>query len=161
MRTLLFLAALAFAPLAQAQSLDDLAWLKGCWRAGGEGPQITEVWSAPPMPAMVGYSYTVGEGETQGWEQMRIEMIDGAPHFVAMPNGAAPVRFRMRPTLDLLVGGEHGVGATFENAAHDFPQRVNYLRVGNRLTATISRLDGSDPIHFRYRRINCSGALRP
>jgi len=159
MRTLLFLAALLLAPAAHAQTLDDLRWLKGCWRTTDPGPVITEVWSAPPMPAMIGYAYTQSDGATRGWEAMRIEMIDGAPTFVAMPNGAPPVRFRMA-SADILVGGV-GEGATFENAEHDYPQRVSYMRSGNALTATISRMDGSDPVHIGYRRIRCSATLRP
>jgi hypothetical protein len=52
-------------------------------------------------------------------------------------------------------------GVTFENPAHDYPQRVSYTRIDNALTATISRIDGTDPITFSYRRIRCAAALRP
>jgi hypothetical protein len=159
MRTLLFLAALLLAPAANAQTLADLHWLKGCWRTTGDGPVITEVWSAPPMPAMIGYSYTVGEGETQGWEAMRIEMIDGAPTFVGMPSGGAGVRFRYTEAIPLDWAPDNLV--VFENAAHDYPQRIQYAREGRRLTATISKLDGSDAIAFEYRRISCAANLRP
>ena len=111
------------------------------------------------MPAMVGYSYTMRDGQLSDWEQTRIEMIDNAPTFVAMPRGAAPVRFPLK-SFEILVGGD-GQGATFENPEHDYPQLVSYLRSGDTLTATISRSDGSNPIHFSYRRIRCSAALRP
>lgn len=161
MRMLLFLVTLLFAPASAAENLADLAWLKGCWRTHGGGPVVTEVWMTPPMPSMVGYSYTTGEGGVQGWEQMRIDMIDGQPHFVAMPAGGAPVRFRLREVSMLAGGPEHGVGATFENGAHDYPQLITYLRVGAALTATISTLDGGDPVHFRYRRVRCGANLRP
>ena len=162
MRTLLFLAALLLAPAAQAQGLSSLHWLKGCWRTTGDGPVITEVWSAPPMPAMIGYSYTVGEGETQGWEAMRIEMIDGAPVFVGMPSGAAGVRFALSEQIvRVSERGPNGGGAIFENADHDYPQRISYRREGNRLTAIISKIDGSDAITFEYRRISCAANLRP
>jgi hypothetical protein len=117
---------------------------------------ITEVWTAPPMPALIGFSYTVGEGEVQGWEQTRIEMIDGWPHFVAMPNGAVAVRFRLREEAAPQTGA-----AAFENPAHDYPQVVFYRRVGDQLTAQISRIDGSDAITLAYRRIRCDAALRP
>jgi hypothetical protein len=154
MRTLLILAALLFAPAANAQSLEDLHWLKGCWRTQGPGPVVTEVWLAPPMPAMIGYAYTVGESETPSWEAMRIEMIDDAPTFVAMPGGGAAVRFRLHAGFGL-------TDARFDNAQHDYPQTVRYRREGNRLTAVISRLDGSDPMTFAYRRISCASNLRP
>src|SRR5688572_33178811 len=95
MRGLIFVAALVFAPSAHAEELADLAWLTGCWRTQGDGPVTTEVWTRPPIPALVGYAYTIGEGETQGWEQTRIDMVEGWPSFVAMPNGGPPVRFRL------------------------------------------------------------------
>ena len=84
MRLIVFLFAL-FTTTSSAQTLDPFAWLKGCWRTQGDGPVITEVWLAPPVPAMLGYSYTVGDGETRGWEQMRIERTDDGAYFVAMP----------------------------------------------------------------------------
>lgn len=154
MRTLLILAVLVFAPAAQAQTLEELHWLKGCWRTDGGARVVTEVWSAPPMPAMVGYSYTTRDGQIRDWEQMRIEVLDGAPVFIAMPGGGAPVRFRMR-------AGDGPNRARFENPEHDYPQVVEYRRDGDALTATISRTDGANPIAFNYRRIACEAALAP
>lgn len=162
MRTLLILAAFALAPAAHAQTLDNLSWLKGCWRTEApreaeSGSQTTEVWIDPPGPALFGYAYTEGEGAVQGWEQMRIDAADGGhPRFVAMPNGGAPVAFVMREQAQPIPNI-----AQFENPAHDYPQLIEYRRERNRLTATISRADGSDPYTFEYRRVSCSAALRP
>ena len=159
MRLIVFLFAL-LTTTSSAQTLDPFAWLKGCWRTQGDGPVITEVWLAPPVPAMLGYSYTVGDGETRGWEQMRIERTDDGAYFVAMPNGGAPVRFR----LTHVGGGDpslHGWRATFANPEHDYPQQVSYHRLGDTLTAEIARSDGSDRVTFRYRRIRCPANLRP
>lgn len=162
MRRLLSLAALLFAPAAHAQTLDDMQWLKGCWRTSGDGPQITEVWSAPPMPAMVGYAYTVENGEVQSWEHMRIEVIEGIATFVAMPGGGAPVRFQMLPSEQPIFNDEPPDGvASFVNAEHDYPQRVFYVRRGRHLNAVISAMDGSNRATFEYRRISCTSALRP
>jgi len=161
MRVIFVLAALLFAPVAEAQTLAHLDWLKGCWRTAApaeaeSGAVVTEVWVAPPMPAMLGYAYTVGEGQVQGWEQTRIEMIDGWPHFVAMPNGGTPVRFRLRETD----GPEPG-RAQFENAEHDYPQVVEYRRDGDTLYAVTSDLDGGHRFQFVYHAIACEGALIP
>ncbi len=155
MRPLVLLLALLIAPAADAQTLRDLAWLKGCWRTTGDGPVITEVWLAPPMPAMLGYSYAIGESETQGWEQTRIEMIDGWPHFIAMPNGGPPVRFRMRET-DTPTPNR----VWFDNPEHDYPQTVEYRRERNALHAAVSGANGADRTTFAYRRIRCPAALR-
>lgn len=161
MRILVILAALLLAPAARAQTLDDLRWLKGCWRTQGGASVITEVWSAPPMPAMLGYSFTTRDGQIRDWEQTRIEIIDGTPTFIAMPRGGAPVRFRLTSTEFESDTRLHGDSATFENPEHDYPQRVRYARVGDRLTATISRIDGSDVGTFHYRRTSCGASLRP
>lgn len=110
------------------------------------------------MPAMLGYSYTMRDGQIRDWEQTRIEMIEGRPTFIAMPRGGAPVRF---PMIDLLRVDDPPDTALFENAEHDDPQRILYVREGNRLTATISRVDGGNPITFTYRRIRCASELRP
>lgn len=164
MRTLIILAAFALAPPVHAQSLSDLTWLKGCWRTKApreaeSGSQTTEVWIDPPGPALFGYSYTEGEGAVQGWEQMRIDAADGGhPRFVAMPGGGDPVEFRMAEQINL---DEPTHIVVFDNAAHDYPQRITYQRDRNRLIATISRADGSDPYTYEYRRISCSAALRP
>lgn len=163
MRSFLFVTALLCAAPAHAQTLDDLAWLKGCWRTEAShvpegGSQTTEVWIDPPGPALFGYSFTEGEDAVQGWEQMRIDVGDGRPRFVAMPGGGAPVAFRMVEQSRL---HDPTQIAVFENTAHDYPQRIVYLRDRSRLTATISRADGSDPYAYEYRRITCSGNLRP
>jgi hypothetical protein len=44
-------------------------------------------------------------------------------------------------------------GVVFENASHDYPQRINYRPDGrNRLAATISLLDGGRPVEYRWER---------
>jgi hypothetical protein len=39
----------------------------------------------------------------------------------------------------------------FENAEHDYPQRIRYWREGKLLKARISLLDGSKPVDFQFR----------
>lgn len=163
MRSLIFLVALLCAAPAFADEPDSFAWMRGCWRTEApreaeSGATFTEVWIAPPGPTMFGYAYHEGEGAFQGWEQMRIERADGGASFVAMPNGDAAVRFRWDASLEF---NGRGQVAEFVNAAHDYPQRVRYARANDRLTATISRIDGSDPMTFAYRRIRCSANLQP
>jgi Domain of unknown function (DUF6265) len=162
MRSLVFLVALLWAPFAGAQTLADLAWLKGCWRTVGAELEVTEVWVAPPMPALLGYAYTTADGQTRGWEHTRIEMIDGWPHFVAMPGGAPAVAFRLvEPDPSLHIEGRPDHVAVFNNSVHDYPQTVAYMRYGDRLRAMTAGADGADPVFFEYRRIRCTPNLRP
>lgn len=154
MRTLFFLAALAFAPLAHAHSVDQLSWMKGCWRTEVLGREITEIWTAPPAPVMLGAVVTRENGATLAWSQMRIEERDGALALIAMPGGAAPVRYEMSE-----IGEDHIV---FENANQEYPRRIVYSRMDRMLT---SRAENALP-HvlgeaFAYRRISCPRSFLP
>lgn len=157
MRLALLLAALLLAPAAAAQDVTDLRWLRGCWqteppREAESGATFYEVWIAPEAPVLLGYAYHEGEGEIQGWSQMRIES-NGRPELVEMPLGSFPVRHR-------LADEETNNRATFENPEHDFPTRIEYRREGNRLYRRISNA-GVDAQEFAYRRIRCPAHLRP
>lgn len=94
---------------------------------------------------MIGYGWS-GRGDEVGEvEFMRLAAgPDGVPVYFATPNGAATVGFR-------LVHMEANV-ATFENPAHDFPQRISYRRTGDVLVATVSAVDGSHAMSWTYRR---------
>ncbi len=98
------------------------------------------------MPALLGYGYTERDGETRDWEQLRIQVIDGAPHLIAMPHGAAPVQFRLEES-------ETPNRAAFVNPEHDFPQRIEYWREGNALGVRVSAGEQGFELHFR--RIRC------
>jgi len=157
MRLVLLLTALLFAQPALAQDIGDLRWLRGCWqteppREAESGASFTEVWIAPEAPMVLGFAYHEGEGEVQGWGQMRIES-NGRPELVEMPLGSFPMRYR-------LVEEEPVNRATFENSEYDFPTRIEYWREGNRLYRRISN-DGVDAQEFAYRRIRCPANLRP
>ncbi|HVZ99193.1 MAG TPA: DUF6265 family protein [Caulobacterales bacterium] len=153
MKKLIALAALAFATTAQATTVDDLSWLKGCWRGSSEDTRAfyTEVWTAPPIGALLGFGYTWRDNQLREWEQLRIDAVGGTLGYVAMPGGGDPVRFA------LVEGDESHV--VFANPAHDFPQRIEYARHGNELTATIS--GGAAPAQsFHFRKIDCPANLR-
>lgn len=128
-----------------AAKVDDLAWMAGQW-SREEGDRWTEEsWTAPRGGAMLGTSRS-GRGDAlREFEFLRIAAgADGAPAYIAQPGGGAPVAFRLVR--------QGGASATFENAAHDYPQRIHYVREGDRLTATISAIDGSRAMRWIFRR---------
>jgi len=128
------------------RDVSALAWMSGDWLSEEGGTWTEEHWSAPRAGAMIGYSRS-GRGATmREYEYIRIEAgADGALAYVALPGGAAaPVRFP-------LVRAD-AASATFENAVHDFPQRIVYRRAGAELVATISAIDGTHAMRWRYRR---------
>ncbi len=128
-----------------AAKIDDLAWLAGQW-SREEGERWTEEsWAAPRGGVMLGHSRS-GRGDAlREFEFLRIAAgPDGVPAYIAQPGGRAPVAFALVR--------RDGTSATFENAAHDYPQRIAYARTGDTLTATISLIDGSKPMRWVYRR---------
>jgi hypothetical protein len=135
----------ALAALLLQASIADLGWLSGRWLTETDGRWTEEAWSAPRAGIMLGFSRS-GRGEALGeWELLRIAPgDDGALAYLAQPGGRPPVAFRL--------AAHDAASATFENPAHDFPQRIHYVREGDVLTATISRLDGSNAISWSYRR---------
>ena len=128
-----------------AATVDDLGWLAGQWTSEADGRWTEESWTAPRGGVMLGHSRS-GRGDTlREYEFIRIAAgDDGAIAYIAMPQGGAPVVFALVR--------HDGNSATFENAAHDYPQRIAYARDGDTLTATISAIDGSKARRWTYRR---------
>lgn len=128
-----------------AAKVDDLAWLAGQWGREADGRWTEESWTPPRGGVMLGHSRS-GQGETlREFEFLRVQAgADGVPVYLAQPGGAAPVAFRLVR--------QGPASARFENAAHDYPQRIDYVRDGDTLTATISLIDGTKPMRWMYRR---------
>ena len=137
-------AMLVAAPLS-AQRVADLAWLAGTWASESNGSWTEERWSEPRAETMLGSSLG-GQGSRAGdFEFLRIApAADGTLTYYAQPGGRPAIPFR-------LTRADRN-SASFENARHDYPQRITYRRQGDRLTATISLIDGSRPNSWTYRR---------
>lgn len=123
-----------------------LEWLGGAWtERRADGGWTEEYWTPPRGGLMLGAGLDGKGGKVRQFEQMRIETEEGGRIvFVAMPGGGPAVRFAMvRQTADLIV---------FENAAHDYPQRVSYRRMGSTVVASTARIDGSREMRWTYVR---------
>jgi len=111
------------APVTGTESVQDLAWLAGCWASRGGEPGSGEQWSVPAGGTLFGINRTVRDSRTVAFETMQIvETGEGRIEFVANPSGQAGARFAL-----VQIGDQEVV---FENREHDFPQRILY-----RLTA--------------------------
>ncbi len=139
---------------APGQSVEQLAWMAGCWRLESRGRIVEEHWMRPRGGTMLGMARTVRGDSTVSWESTRIyaeRSGDGSRLvFAATPSGQQPAEFRA--TLAT------GDAVVFENPAHDFPQRVEYRRAGaDGLHARIAGpLDGEmRSIEFPYQRVSC------
>lgn len=141
-------AALALALLLPAvgrasADLSQLAWLAGQWTRQDGARWSEEHWLPPRDGLMLGLNRGGdGSGKTS-YEFLRIALdADGTPVYWASPGGATAVPFRLESV--------EGSQASFVNPEHDYPQRIRYVRDGDRLKATISLLDGSQAMHFEW-----------
>ena len=146
MKAIAMMAAAAMLVAASpAATVDDLGWLAGQWTSEGDGRWTEESWSAPRGGMMIGYSRAGRDDGLREFEFLRIAAgEDGGLAYLAQPQGQAPVAFRLVR--------RDAASATFENGAHDYPQRIAYARSGDTLTATISAIDGSKARSWTYNR---------
>jgi hypothetical protein len=144
--TLLLMALLIAGP-DMASARDDIGWLSGRWCSGDATNGIEEIWLPPVNGASIGLSWTIANGRIDGFEYIRIEIVDGIPTFLAQPGGHPPTPFRRTASGDGWM--------RFENPAHDFPRRIEYRRKGDALHAEIAGPgdNGSERvIPYDYRR---------
>lgn len=133
---------------APAQAMSDAhampEWMAGTWAHKDGDAWADEYWSPLRADIMFGASRS-GTGDTlQFWEQMRIQKEeDNAVVLWVVSADQKPVRFVATAS------GENRI--LFENAAHDYPQRIEYWREGRQLKAEISLLDGSKAVQFSFR----------
>ena len=146
----LIFSSLAFAQ-AQPATINDFAWLAGCWERSGNGWEGVEQWMKPAGATMLGISRTVANGKLREFEFLQLRTKeDDTIHYVALPSGQQETWFK------LVKSAEHE--AVFENLEHDFPQRIIYrLEKDGTLTARIEgmskgKLKGID---FPMKRGKC------
>ena len=132
-------------------TINDLAWLAGCWEANMRGNQVNEQWMKPGGGIMLGIARTVAQGKAAEFEFTQIrEDKDGSIYYVAKPSGQAEASFK----LVKLQNKE----AVFENPQHDFPQRIIYrLEAGGSLFARVEATENGKTrgIDYPYKRAKC------
>ncbi|PIM54499.1 hypothetical protein CS062_03700 [Roseateles chitinivorans] len=154
--TAIALLSVALAPAAvraEDAQLERLSWLAGCWAAEKGEAGSVEHWLPLAGGTMLGIGRTVRNGRTVEHEFMQIRLdAEGRPVFIAQPSRQKEATFVATSI------GERAV--TFENPAHDFPQRVIYRAVGD--SGLAARIEGtrngaSRGIDFPMQRVACEG----
>src|SRR5262245_7042700 len=145
------LAAGGTVPADAASGVEQLAWLQGCWQSVSGDRVVEEQWTAPRAGSMLGIGRT-----TRGTTLIEYEFVVVGERgerlvYLAHPSGQSPAEFASIAVSSTAV--------IFENAQHDFPQRVGYQRQGTDLAAWVEGTkDGQTRrVDFHYRRAACPG----
>ena len=130
--------------------IQQLTWLKGCWSAANARRTIDEHWLAPRARTMINVGRTVRGDSLFEYELVVLREQGQRFAYEAHPSGQLSTVFLSIVANDSTV--------VFENAGHDFPQRVAYRRV--RADSLVAWIEGSAEgkirhIEFPYRRVNC------
>ena len=150
-RAITVAAVVGFAACETVSAADspELGWISGMWCQHSPDELIEEFWLAPRGGELVGLSRTTKGEKTISFEFARIAMVDGVPNYLAQPGGRAPTAFKRS------LGGENWI--RFENAAHDFPKRIEYRRIGDELHAEISGPgSGDEPMRIEFKYSRCA-----
>jgi len=131
---IVLLVLIGFSVHARAQTtvtdLTGLAWMAGNWSGVQGGVEMEEFWQEPKGNIMLGLHRDVARGRTVSFEFLRIEATPEGITYWASPRGRPATPFRLVEQKEKRV--------VFENAKHDFPQRVIYwLGVDGALHAKI------------------------
>jgi len=118
----------------QASPIERLSWLAGCWESDDGDRRVEEQWMEPRGGMMVRMSRTVAGGKAIEFESMRIHEGNGRLIFTARPSGQSEVSFESSELNRWRV--------VFENAAHDFPQRIIYSRQED--GSLLARIEGEE-----------------
>ncbi|MFN7928186.1 MAG: DUF6265 family protein [Blastocatellia bacterium] len=156
-RILFFVGVCLIAVSAQERqpTVQDLAWLTGCWEGATGKRQYDETWSKAAGGTMLGIGRTVVDGKTTEYEFMRIHQEADGLYFTAQPSGQAPGSFKLKSLHDKEV--------IFENLQHDFPQRVIYrLAADGTLQARIEGVMNGKAraVDFPFRRVACATTMQ-
>ena len=135
-------------------TIQQVAWLQGCWQMDAGARVVEEQWMAPRGGVMLSMGRTVRDGKLVEYESVVLREVDGRLAYEAHPSGQPSVVF-MSTTVDAST-------VTFENPAHDYPQRVGYKRDGDSLLAWIDgTVNGkSRRVEFPYHRVACAGSSK-
>jgi hypothetical protein len=112
---------LAWTSGALGGELEELSWLSGCWANPQGEAGSGEYWQPLAGGTMLGVGRTVRNGKTVDYEFLRLhEDESGRVIYTATPARQSETPFMASQISE--------AGATFENPAHDFPQKITYAR---------------------------------
>ena len=102
-------------------SLDDFDWLLGKWTTQKTQPLTFESWHKLSNNTFEGVGKTLNNSES-----LRLLEMSGEIFYLAkVSHNALPIAFQLAECKDK--------SFTFENQQHDFPNKIEYLQISNKV----------------------------
>ncbi len=138
MQYIFCLIAITLFPDARVQE-NQFSWLTGSWALETRNGKMVESWNTESDSLLTGRSVIIrSDGTSALQETLRLERRKGEWYYISKVEGQndnRPVSFHVT-----FIGREEFI---CENPEHDFPQRIAYRRIDNRMYASIEgRRDG-------------------
>jgi hypothetical protein len=115
-------------------TLQDLAFMAGCWRGPSAGGAVIDEYYTPPSAnMMLGVSRYTKDGRVVSYEFSTISLRgDSDLVLTPRPEGQTPADFNLTKLEPGLV--------VWSNPKHDFPQVISYRRLGK--DSLVARIEG-------------------
>lgn len=112
--------------IKQYPKLENAKWFLGNWENVTKESVSREIWTQKNDSTLVGESFTTVEKDTVFYEKMDlVQRNDSLICIISVrdQNKEKPVSFYMTKSTDSQI--------VFENPKHDFPNKIEYNKVGN------------------------------
>jgi len=131
--TAFFLSTASYGQETAAQKFKKLSWLSGKWirTNAKKGQSGYETWTKTADNKLVGKGVTLKGKETIFVEHLEFIVRNKEIYYTVMITGEKkPVYFKVTTLTD--------DSFTCQNAQHDFPKKIAYKKIGNKVKAVIS-----------------------
>lgn len=128
----------------KAKTINKLEWLIGSRSMEQNGQVIYETWSKTNDQLLSGKSFFVENKDTTVLETIEIKIIDNETFYcptVVNQNDGEAVLFKLTST--------NPTQLVFENAQHDFPNKICYNQEGKNINAWIEGGDKKIPFYMK------------
>ncbi|MDX1591734.1 MAG: DUF6265 family protein [Balneolaceae bacterium] len=123
-KLLLFATLLLFTLSCSENEIDDFDFLIGTWKV--ENQNLYETWNRVDENELRGRGYRIVENQEVTFETLAIKLIDNQVVYEATvpeQNEGATIRFLLNPEIEARY--------SFENPDHDFPKKIQYLKISD------------------------------
>lgn len=128
----------------KTKTINELDWLLGTRSTEQNGQLIYENWIKTNDQLLSGKSFFVENNDTTVLETIEIKIIDNETFYcpaVVDQNDGEAVLFKLTST--------DPTHLVFENAQHDFPNKICYNQEGNNINAWIEGGDKKIPFYMK------------